>query len=426
MARPPRPAPLHPLLSGIPDSSDVSVIDDLVVLCGERGCAALLSESQRGETGLVSRLGIGRVLLVAAELGCLRDGFSDLVGAENVAHIVVDDENREDLLPAMRAAAAIVREVMAEQETFGGSHKQKKKRAQRILFACRGGVSRSATCASAALLTRWAVEKERETEVPVVSRAPSVRSVVERLRDVRSIVDPNDGFARQLALWRAHELQGAKENRAAFHELWRRELLAHSPGASSGAALDPSSWLQDDLEEAANEEDGPSVVSLRRCAACSFALASSLNEVGAPDLVEEEEKGPSGGFISRGGQIWCEFVPWMDSSLRFHDKGELRCPSCSTVVGRFDTFVKERWDWDQKVVERIRARARQQGPSSGSAINSPDGESFDVPPTSLESFVAELPAWMRRTPENDRGEFVLDATKTRSERHRFATPRAES
>lgn len=194
---------------------------------------------------------------------------------------------------------------------------------ERVLIHCVAGVSRSATILCAYFM--------RE-------KSMSAQEAIDFVRKKRSIIDPNEGFVRQLNLF-------AKMNRRidSTNAEYRKLLLIHlkfkmssfrpwrnqSPLSEMQPIQEPlggyfsklNQFLPKNKLKAQKHED------VFKCKKCRLFLFNSINVVKVDDCDAD---------LNLCTHIFIEPQKWMLPYINNHEVGPINCSHCFTKIGSFD------------------------------------------------------------------------------------------
>ena len=264
-----------------------------------------------------------------------------------IHHVAVADTSNSDLLSHLEVTTRFLREGVA----YGA-----------VLVHCYHGVSRSAAVVAAYLM------KTRKNDPDF-----DARKAVDLIRASRPSVQPNDGFMRQLGLWRAmgckldfsssqafklYRLQALYERVKVAGILPRREEMIGN--ASSGLST-PSS-----TNSSCEASLKPKFQTSYKCKKCRTLLAGQKDvlphikgqSASCETLLEFDARAKSSsqgheneGLVENGGQkmqkelvecrngIFVEPVRWMNGLFVANGKSglaeKLRCPKCKSKIGSF-------------------------------------------------------------------------------------------
>lgn len=191
-------------------------------------------------------------------------------------------------------------------------------RGRNVLVHCAAGVSRSTAVVVAHLM--------RTEDL-------SLDAALTRIRQVRPQACPNDGFMRQLELFRRMGCKLDEENVA--YRSHRAAQLAQQDN------LDWHATLRDPQGAAAANR------LLYRCKSCRRAIADSgsvlEHEAGSGadafawrKRAKEDQRNRGAGGTTSCWSVFVEPLAWMDKAADGEVRGKLHCPSCRARLGSFD------------------------------------------------------------------------------------------
>ncbi|KAK9249424.1 protein-tyrosine phosphatase-like protein [Lipomyces tetrasporus] len=240
-------------------------------------------------------------------LSALRGNIdSKLVSSFKHMHIQVDDDDDEDMLQYFDQSNAFIDEALSS----GGT----------ILVHCIAGISRSATLVIAYIMQ---------------DRRISFEEAWSLVQEGRPIVNPNDSFKEQLAIYEQDEFDVSASSPG--YRRWKLKKAAELATASGTAPL-PTIYSE---EKAA----GNSTVELR-CKKCRCPLAQSSAII--PHLPPSASSRYDAGYKSKIGpsmvsvlapscmHYFLDPVRWMQPELENGDlDGKFDCPKCKTKIGSY-------------------------------------------------------------------------------------------
>ncbi|MCJ1368145.1 tyrosine protein phosphatase yvh1 [Acarospora aff. strigata] len=249
-------------------------------------------------------------------LSVLRLPLDEELFAKYKHHVVeVDDVDDENLLEHFAATNAFIQDGL---DGGGG-----------VLVHCAMGKSRSTTCIIAYLM-----HKDRNL---------TPQEALSRLRQVRSICEPNDGFMEQLELYHQMHCPENIDDEPAYQRwLYRREV---EMSVACGSAPD-NIRFQDEATNAEHDRPGLEL----RCRKCRRKLATSQHLVphtpkSDPSDSQQQAYAPISTLSppssapsspQQCAHLFLDPLSWMRPELeRGALDGRLECPKCKTNVGKY-------------------------------------------------------------------------------------------
>ncbi|XP_015785951.1 tyrosine-protein phosphatase yvh1 isoform X1 [Tetranychus urticae] len=183
-------------------------------------------------------------------------------------------------------------------------------RKENVLVHCIAGVSRSATIVTAYLMKK----KNKPAE-----------ECLEKVREKRSIIDPNEGFRKQLKLFETMGYQIDVLNKDYRLIALDQLILRLSRRYYAYCALNSSAAndiFQVYLNKLAKTEALHQSLIVFKCKKCRTKLFTDINVIS-----EESEECQS---------IYIEPQVWMRSVLQELTVSDINCPQCTKKIGRYD------------------------------------------------------------------------------------------
>ena len=266
---------------------------------------------------------------------------------KSVARVSEDEEEKEEARGFAGSSSNV-----AEAEPSSPSASRKGKGAA-VFVHCAAGKSRSAAVVVAYLLWRRPTlfdpnvvgspdgeaagsQPPSGTDRPRRETAnEAVRAAVAFVRRTRPMVEPNDGFMRQLELWWEIGCPVDKDIETfSAYQRWayQREVEENLAAGQAPSRLRFEDEENTDAASGQSSADGSGLT--LKCKKCRRALATG------PFVIDHEpQQGMSAGGKSQCQHFFIEPLGWMRGEL---EKGELNgrllCPTqrCGAAVGRYD------------------------------------------------------------------------------------------
>ncbi|KAF1960206.1 dual specificity protein phosphatase 12 [Byssothecium circinans] len=186
-----------------------------------------------------------------------------------------------------------------------------------VLVHCAMGKSRSATCVIAYLMQKYNV---------------SATQALKQVRHARPIVEPNEGFMKQLKLYGAMHTPESVENTPAYQRwIYQREIEL---SRACGQAPEAEKIRFED--EHISDQDASFEL---RCRKCRRPLATSqylVKHNPTPITNDHSESNSPGAQIANCAHYFLDPLSWMRPELEQGKlDGRLECPKCHTNVGKY-------------------------------------------------------------------------------------------
>ncbi|KAF2692250.1 dual specificity protein phosphatase 12 [Lentithecium fluviatile CBS 122367] len=269
--------------------------------------------------------------------------------------IEVDDVDDENLLEHFPATNQFIQEGL----NGGGG----------VLVHCAMGKSRSATCVIAYLMQKHNIN-------------PS--EALAYVRQARSIVEPNEGFMKQLELYGRMRTPDNVEDSPAYQRwVYQREIeLSRACGQAPEAE---KIRFEDEhvSDQAANFE--------LRCRKCRRPLATSqyLVSHSTPSVINDQnERSPSVGPPPNCAHYFLDPLSWMRPELEQGKlDGRLECPKCHTNVGKYawQGMQCSCSEWVVPGISLSKSRIDEVKKSAFSEIRRPPGATAPLPANASHS-----------------------------------------
>ncbi|KAF2672650.1 dual specificity protein phosphatase 12 [Microthyrium microscopicum] len=242
---------------------------------------------------------ITHVLSVLRMPGYL-DRDKELFAGYKCMLVEVDDVEDENLLQHFKATNAFIQNGLDS----GGS----------VLVHCAMGKSRSGTCCVAYMMQKFQI---------------SPTEALEQIRQVRPIVEPNEGFMQQLDMYHRMQMTEDVESSPVYQRwMYQREVQLSS---DCGQAPDADKIRFEDEHVSASSSSEP-VDSEYRCRKCRRALATSKFLIPHRPPPHNE---PFPAALTCA-HLFMDPLSWMRPELEQGKlEGRLECPKCKSNVGKY-------------------------------------------------------------------------------------------
>ncbi|KAI5813438.1 protein-tyrosine phosphatase-like protein [Pyronema omphalodes] len=228
-------------------------------------------------------------------------------------HIIeVDDVEDENIIQYFAGANEFIKKALEE----GGA----------VLIHCAMGKSRSTT-----ILAQYLMQSQSLTPAEAVAL----------IKSQRSLVEPNEGFMKQLELYHAMKYETDLDN----HPMYQRWLYQCELEAAKAAGVAPErvhfrdaerrvAEIAGEAEEITEDGEKKHTECELRCKKCRRTLATS--KFLTPHIPKSAQAPQSRGPTQPCSHHFLEPLSWMRPELEQQKlEGKLECPKCQSKVGSY-------------------------------------------------------------------------------------------